>query len=187
MIGIALSYLLLSASILGAALAWKVKGTQENTMYLSSAMFALASILEFTFPKFGNAIGFIGAVSFLFVVLVLSFGRLGVWTWLYAGFSTVIVAYAVFTAVELLFPLMVLLFALSALLGVKLNNLLSWLHTDVLVISSLLLFISFFFYLMGYYLVSEFSFFSGILFEVLQMFEGVEVLKNIKKRSFSWK
>jgi len=187
MIGITLSYLLLSASILGAALAWKVKETGESIMYLSSAMFVLASVLEFTFPKFGNAIGLIGAVSFLFAVLAFLFGKLGAWTWLYAGFSAVTVAYVVFTAVELLFPLMALLFALSALLGIKLNNILPWLHTNVLVISSLLLFVSFFSYLMGYHLVSEFSFFSGILFGSLQMFEGAEVLKNIKKRSFSWK
>jgi len=187
MIGITLSYLLLSASILGAALAWKVKETRESIMYLSSAMFVLASVLEFTFPKFGNAIGFIGAVSFLFAVLAFLFGKLGACMWLYAGFSVVIVVYVVFTATGLLFPLMALLFALSALLGIKLNNLLPWLHIDVLVTSSLLLFISFFSYLMGYYLVSEFSFFSGILFGVLQMFEGAEVLKNIKKRSFSWK
>ncbi|MCO6042112.1 hypothetical protein [Thermococcus alcaliphilus] len=186
MIGIALSYLVLSASILGAALAWKVKGTQGSIMYLSSAMFALGFLLELTFPEFGNVIGFIGAISFLFVVLAFSFGRLGAWTWLYVGLSAAVGIYVVFAAVELLFPLMTLLFALSALLGIRLNNLLPWLHTDALATSSLFFFISFFSHLMGYHLVSEFSFFSGMLFGALQMFEGVEILKNIKKRSFSW-
>jgi len=172
MIGIALSYLLLSTSTLAAALAWKVKGIQRRVMYLSSAMF------ELTFPKFGNVIGFVGAISFLFVVLAFSFGRLGAWTWLYVSFLPLVGVYVVFAAAKLLFPLVALLFGVSALLGIRVNNLLHWLHTDALVTSSLLLFISSFSHLMGYYPVSEFSFFSGILFGALQMLEGAEVLKT---------